>query len=116
MFRVQIVDTPNRGHFCPRLDSRDCIEYCSGTNSTGTTNNNAIVPNRRPPTVSTPTDIFPLAPTPEANIRGSIPNTIVAEIMIIGRKRAFATDLPDNKFIRIHRSFIVPLNASQSQT
>lgn len=53
----------------------------------------ARVPKRRPPTVPVPTEMLPLAPTPDANIRGSIPNTIVAEVIIIGLKRAFAAEI-----------------------
>ena len=65
------------------------------TKSTGTINNSARVPNKRPPTVPVPTEILPFAPTPEANISGSMPKAIVAEVMIMGRKRAFAADMAE---------------------
>ena len=44
------------------------------------------------PTVPTPMEMFPLAPTPLANINGSIPNIIVRDVMRIGLSRAFAAD------------------------
>ena len=58
-------------------------------------NNNASVPNKSPPTVPTPTDMLPLAPTPVANIKGNIPNTIVADVIMMGRNRAFAAEIAD---------------------
>lgn len=71
---------------------RSC-RYWNITKNTGTMNSNARVPDKSPPTVPTPTDILPLAPTPVANIKGNIPNTMVADVMIIGLKRAFAADI-----------------------
>lgn len=59
-------------------------------NSGGTTKSRVTVPSSIPPTVPTPTDMFPLAPTPLANISGSIPNTMVSEVMSMGRRRALA--------------------------
>ena len=56
----------------------------------GTTYSKATVPNSIPPTVHTPTEILPLAPTPWANIRGNMPKTIVNEVIRIGRTRALA--------------------------
>lgn len=47
----------------------------------------AIVPMSIPPTVPTPIEMFPLAPTPVENIKGSIPNIMVSEVIKIGRKR-----------------------------
>lgn len=58
-------------------------------NNDGTTKSNPIVPNNMPPTVLTPTEILPLAPTPCANISGNMPKIIVMEVIRIGRKRAF---------------------------
>ena len=69
--------------------------YWNITKKTGTIKSNASVPNNNPPTVPTPTEILPLAPTPDANINGNIPNTIVAEVMMIGLKRALAADMAD---------------------
>ena len=46
-----------------------------------------------PPTVPTPMDMFPFAPTPLENMSGSIPNIIVRDVMRIGRRRAFAADI-----------------------
>ena len=40
-----------------------------------------------PPTVPTPTEMLPLAPTPCANISGNMPKIIVSEVIKIGRKR-----------------------------
>ena len=65
------------------------------TKKTGTIKSKARVPNSKPPTVPTPTEILPLAPTPDANISGNIPNTIVADVMMIGLKRAFAAEIAD---------------------
>ena len=62
-------------------------------NNDGTTKSNPIVPNNMPPTVLTPTEIFPLAPTPCANISGNMPKIIVMEVIRIGRKRALAADM-----------------------
>ena len=59
-------------------------------NSGGTTKSRVTVPSSIPPIVPTPTDMFPLAPTPLANISGSIPNTMVSEVMSMGRRRALA--------------------------
>ena len=59
----------------------------------GTIIRRAIVPMSIPPTVPTPMDMFPFAPTPLANIRGSIPKIIVSEVMRIGLRRAFAADI-----------------------
>ena len=59
----------------------------------GVRNRSASVPKSSPPTVPTPTDMLPLAPTPVANIRGSIPNIIVADVMMMGRNRALAADI-----------------------
>ena len=53
----------------------------------------ANVPINIPPTVPTPIEMLPLAPTPLANISGSIPNIIVSEVMRIGRRRTFAADM-----------------------
>ena len=61
-------------------------------NSGGTINNNAIVPISIPPTVPTPMEIFPFAPTPVANISGSIPNIIVSDVINIGRRRTCAAE------------------------
>ena len=58
--------------------------------SAGTTMIRARVPISIPPTVPTPIEMFPFAPTPLANIRGSIPKIIVSDVMRIGRSRAFA--------------------------
>ncbi len=48
------------------------------------------VPNSIPPTTQTPIVRLPLVPTPEANIRGSIPIIIVIEVIRIGRRRTLA--------------------------
>ncbi len=69
--------------------------YWNITKKIGTIKSKASVPNNRPPTVPTPTEILPLAPTPDANISGNIPNTIVAEVIIIGLKRAFAAEIAE---------------------
>lgn len=69
--------------------------YWNMTKKTGTIKSNASVPKSKPPTVPTPTEILPLAPTPDANISGNMPNTIVAEVMMIGLKRAFAAEIAD---------------------
>ena len=69
--------------------------YWNITKKTGTIKSKANVPNIKPPTVPTPTEILPLAPTPDANISGNIPNTIVAEVMMIGLKRAFAAEIAE---------------------
>lgn len=62
-------------------------------NNTGTTNSNAIVPMSIPPTVPTPIEMLPFAPTPVANINGSIPNIIVNEVIKIALNLAFAADI-----------------------
>lgn len=62
-------------------------------NKTGTTNNNAIVPMSIPPTVPTPMEMLPLAPTPVANIIGSIPKIIVNDVIRIALNLAFAADI-----------------------
>ena len=56
----------------------------------GTTTISAMVPMSIPPTVPTPIEMFPFAPTPLANMRGSIPKIIVSDVMRIGLRRAFA--------------------------
>lgn len=61
-------------------------------NSDGTTKSNPAVPRSIPPTVPTPTDTFPLAPTPYENIRGNMPKIIVMEVIRMGRRRALAAD------------------------
>ena len=55
---------------------------------TGTINNSATVPIIMPPTVPTPIDILPFAPTPVENANGIIPKIIDKEVISIGRKRA----------------------------
>ncbi len=57
-------------------------------NKAGTMKSSATVPINIPPTVPTPTEILPLAPTPVANIMGSIPNIMVSEVIRIGRRRS----------------------------
>ena len=61
-------------------------------NKTGTINKRAIVPINIPPTVATPIEIFPLAPTPVANIIGNIPKIIVSDVINIGRNQTSAAD------------------------
>ena len=53
-------------------------------------NNSANVPTSIPPTTPVPSELFPLAPTPDANIRGTIPKIIVSAVIRIGRKRSLA--------------------------
>ena len=62
-------------------------------NKTGTTNRSAIVPMSMPPTVPTPIEMLPFAPTPVANIKGSIPNIIVSDVIKIALNLAFAADM-----------------------
>ena len=62
-------------------------------NNTGTTNSNAIVPMSIPPTVPTPMEMLPFAPTPVANINGNIPNIIVSDVIKIALNLAFAADI-----------------------
>lgn len=62
-------------------------------NNTGTTNSNAIVPISMPPTVPTPMEMLPFAPTPVANINGNIPNIIVSDVIKIALNLAFAADI-----------------------
>ena len=62
-------------------------------NKAGTTNSNATVPSNMPPTVPTPTERLPLAPTPVANINGNMPNTMVSDVISMGRNRALAADM-----------------------
>ena len=45
-----------------------------------------------PPTVPTPMEMFPLAPTPLANMSGSIPKIIVRDVIRIGLSRALAAE------------------------
>jgi hypothetical protein len=61
--------------------------------NTGTIKIRANVPMSIPPTVPTPIDMLPFAPTPVANIRGNIPNIMVNEVMRMGRRRASAADI-----------------------
>ena len=56
-------------------------------------NNNAIVPMSIPPTVPTPMEMLPLAPTPVANIIGNIPKIIVKDVIKIALNLAFAADI-----------------------
>ena len=56
-------------------------------------NNNAIVPMSIPPTVPTPMEMLPLAPTPVANIIGNIPKIIVNDVIKIALNLAFAADI-----------------------
>ena len=53
-------------------------------------NSSANVPTTIPPTVPVPSERLPLAPTPEATIKGNRPKTIVRTVIRIGRKRALA--------------------------
>ena len=46
-----------------------------------------------PPTVPTPMEILPLAPTPVANIIGNIPKIIVNDVIKIALNLAFAADI-----------------------
>ena len=62
-------------------------------NSTGTTKRSAIVPMSIPPTVPTPMEMLPFAPTPVANINGSIPKIIVSDVIKIALNLAFAADI-----------------------
>ena len=62
-------------------------------NNTGTTNSNAIVPMSIPPTVPTPMEMLPFAPTPVANIKGNIPNIIVSDVIKMALNLAFAADI-----------------------
>ena len=56
-------------------------------------NNNAIVPMSIPPTVPTPMEMLPLAPTPVANIIGNIPKIIVNDVIRIGLNLDLAADI-----------------------
>ena len=56
-------------------------------------NNNAIVPMSIPPTVPTPMEMLPLAPTPVANIIGNIPKIIVNDVIKMALNLAFAADI-----------------------
>ena len=56
-------------------------------------NNNAIVPMSIPPTVPTPMEMLPLAPTPVANIIGNIPKIIVKDVIKMALSLAFAADI-----------------------
>ena len=56
-------------------------------------NNKAIVPTSIPPTVPTPMEMLPLAPTPVANIIGNIPKIIVNDVIKIALNLAFAADI-----------------------
>ena len=51
------------------------------------------VPTSIPPTVPTPMDILPLAPTPVANIMGNIPKIIVSDVISIGLRRTPAAEI-----------------------
>lgn len=62
-------------------------------NNDGTTKSNPIVPNSMPPTVLTPTEIFPLAPTPVCKHQWQHAKIIVIEVIRIGRKRALAAHM-----------------------
>ena len=46
-----------------------------------------------PPTVPTPMEMLPLAPTPVANIIGNIPKIIVNDVIKIALNLAFAADI-----------------------
>ena len=46
-----------------------------------------------PPTVPTPMEILPLAPTPVANIIGNIPKIIVNDVIKMALNLAFAADI-----------------------
>lgn len=46
-----------------------------------------------PPTVPTPMEMLPLAPTPVANIIGNMPKIIVNDVIRIGLNLAFAADI-----------------------
>lgn len=59
----------------------------------GVTNNSATVPISMPPTAPTPSEVLPLAPTPEANISGSRPNIMVSAVIRIGLKRTPAAEM-----------------------
>ena len=74
--------------YCVLLGSQRSCRYWNMMNNDGTTKSKPAVPNSIPPTVPTPTEILPFAPTPCANIKGSIPNTIVMEVIKIGRSLA----------------------------
>ena len=56
-------------------------------------NNNAIVPMSIPPTVPTPMEMLPLAPTPVANIIGNIPKIIVKDVIKMALNLSFAADI-----------------------
>ena len=53
---------------------------------------NAIVPRSMPPITPIARDFEPFEPTPEANIIGSNPSIIVAEVIIIGLRRCLAAN------------------------
>ena len=46
-----------------------------------------------PPTVPTPMEMLPLAPTPVANIIGNIPKIIVKDVIKMALNLAFAADI-----------------------
>ena len=46
-----------------------------------------------PPTVPTPMEILPLAPTPVANIIGNIPKIIVNDVIKMALNLSFAADI-----------------------
>ena len=46
-----------------------------------------------PPTVPTPMEMLPLAPTPVANIIGNIPKIIVKDVIKMALSLAFAADI-----------------------
>ena len=46
-----------------------------------------------PPTVPTPMEMLPLAPTPVANIIGNIPKIIVNDVIKMALNLAFAADI-----------------------
>ncbi len=67
----------------------------SWINRIGVMNSNAAVPKIMPPITPIASDLEPLEPTPVAKIIGSSPSIIVADVIIIGRRRSRAANSAD---------------------
>lgn len=67
----------------------------SWINRIGVMYNNATVPKIMPPITPIASDLEPLEPTPVAKIIGSSPSIIVADVIMIGRRRWRAANSAD---------------------
>ena len=63
------------------------------TKRAGTMKRRETVPMSMPPTVPTPSERLPLAPTPVASARGRSPKTIVSDVIRMGRSRTAAASM-----------------------